>query len=439
MRDRFEKSMKINRPDWVEGLIYVAAFVVVNVLSNWLQAPITYNQGQGWDGVHYYRTAEQFAKGEAIHGNAPYCYRVGTSFLAAQANPRDLLAGFKTVNLAANVLLLVLFSVWIRLHIYDRKIRVLIVLLLLSHWGGPFRAVYFYPASTDNLLYCFLVAGLICIHFAPVRPLVAATCLGLLVFFGVLFREVIFLLALALPFVGNPIRPKDLAEGVFTWPRMPKPVYWFPVLCGLAGFFWMHRIAHQTDDYSFLRQAFFWAYEKPWLTYGHALFLAFGPLVVLVLYNWRSSLAFLFSNQPLLVLLAGFAVLAYLGGTDTERFWYWTMPVTYVLVGKAIIENRLLLRSKALLLVLVLTQLIAQRVFWTVPDFPNDYHTPLPVFTVPSSKCQYLDLSSYQGKRIIEAISLAEYMVLTLGIIWWLEYRARRLYATGHAVPAGAR
>jgi hypothetical protein len=411
---------------------------LVNLLSCHFQAAATYNGGQGWDGVHYYRTAEQFAGGETIRGDAPFCFRIGTPFLVSLLRKTDLILGFKTVNLAANVLTFVLFVIWTRLFISGWGIRCLLVVLFLTQWLGPFRNVYFAPVNTDPALYCIILLGLLCIHFARSRPLLAVTCLSVVVFFGVAFREVAFLLAIAMLFAQNPIIFSGLSSEVTVsrfkdLVRMPPVFCWLPVLSGLAGFVWLHQMAHQVNDYSFLREALKWAYEKSWLSYLHSLFIAYGPVIVLVIFNWRRSLAFLVSHQALLVFMAGFCVLAYLGGSDTERFWFWTMPVTYVLIGKAIEENRLLLQSKALIVLLFATQAIAQRVFWTCPDYPNGFRTPLPILTVPGNRFQLLDLFSCHGKRSIEAVSLAEYAFLAVVIIWWLSCRAKRIAKGSHA------
>jgi hypothetical protein len=105
------------------------------------------------------------------------------------------------------------------------------------------------------------------------------------------------------------------------------------------------------------------------------------------------------------------------------------LPIVYILIGHAIADNPVVLRSRPLILLLCATQLIAQRMFWTIPDYPNDYRTPLPVLTVLSSKFQYLDLFSFQSARPIAAVALIEYLLLMAVLLVWLNHRARRLSA----------
>lgn len=117
--------------------------------------------------------------------------------------------------------------------------------------------------------------------------------------------------------------------------------------------------------------------------------------------------------------------MAYIGGGDTERIFYWSMPVTYLLIGRAIEDNWDLLRSKTFLLVLVAGQLVSQRVFWTLPDYPSEYHTPFPILTLIGNQFQVLDLFSFHGNRAIEVVSLAEYVFLVVGLLCWMAYRAK--------------
>ena len=104
----------------------------------------------------------------------------------------------------------------------------MLVLLLLTQWHGPFRFLYWYPVASDHALHCFLALGLICIHFAASKPRLSTLGLGVVVLVGVMFREVVLLLAVALLFADNPIRFKGLWNNLtrFQWReiiKMPRP------------------------------------------------------------------------------------------------------------------------------------------------------------------------------------------------------------------------
>src|SRR6266496_5955064 len=88
----------------LETAIIVAALFATNLAGQFLQPRISTGDGKGWDGVAYYSIAEQFTRGESPRGEAPFVHRIGTPLLASWICPKDLLQGFKIVNIAANCL-----------------------------------------------------------------------------------------------------------------------------------------------------------------------------------------------------------------------------------------------------------------------------------------------------------------------------------------------
>lgn len=283
----------VNRK-WLELVICLGAFALVSLLSEHFQKPMTFRNDYALDCAHYYRTAEQFARGAPIVGDAPICFRLGNPYLAARIDPNDLLHGFKLVNCAANVLLLVLFMVWLRLHLRDWRIRTVLVLLLLTQWHGPFRFVFWYPTASDNTLHCFILMGLICLHYVAAKPRLATALLALVVLVGVAFREIMLLLPVALLFADNPIRFQGLWGHLtrFQWReilRIPRLIFWIPLLVGAAGFACVRLVAHQENGYKFGLIAVKWLYDKPWPTYLHGALIAFGPILGLLIYNGRQT------------------------------------------------------------------------------------------------------------------------------------------------------
>jgi hypothetical protein len=200
------------------------------------------------------------------------------------------------------------------------------------------------------------------------------------------------------------------------------------ILTGCCITFLIIRLSvSQNNSYSFIKTAVNWAFDKHLITYLHAWFIAFGPIIVLGIYHWRGSMNFLMRNQFMLVYLLGFAVLGWIGGTDTERILFWSAPVVYLLIGKAMEDNQVLVRSFPVIALLVVAQCMSMRIFWMIPDYPNDFRTPFPILTLLSSFCQYLDLYSYHGSRIIQAISFSEYVLLSLAVFAWLRHRAKKI------------
>ena len=357
---------------------------------------------------------------------------MGLPFLAAALQPHNLTLGFKIVGHVANAFFLVFFLLWLRLFIRDWRVRSLLVLSLLTLWFGMFRAIYFYPCSTDYVFYPLLLLGLFCTRWARSRPVAASLCLAAVVFVGIAFREVIFLLALAFLFVENPICFHELRQNLLGFHfskilKLPRPICFIPVATGLCSLYLTHRIVQAVPSYyGFLSTAWVFLWEKPWFAFLHGAFIAFGPVLLLVLFNWRGTWKFLISNQALFVIALGCWCLAYVAGNDTERYWGWSLPIMFVLIGLAIEEHRsLLLRSKGLLLFLAAAQAVSQRFFWTIPDYPTAVRNPFPILTLPGSNVQYLDLFSIHGSRFVEFVSFVEYAALAVIVLWWLAARSR--------------
>jgi hypothetical protein len=161
--------------------------------------------------------------------------------------------------------------------------------------------------------------------------------------------------------------------------------------------------------------------------------VAYGPILVLLLYNWRKTASFLAASQFMLVYLIGISVLAWIGGTDTIKFLYWAMPVVYLLIGIAL-EDRKNLLTLPLIVVLAVSQLLSERIFWTIPDYPSQYSSYLTLLTVIGSKIQYLDLSPSHGSRDIQVISFIQYLALSSLILCWL-WRREKIVMTASASP----
>ena len=96
-----------------------------------------------------------------------------------------------------------------------------------------------------------------------------------------------------------------------------------------------------------------------------------------------------------------------------------------------------LLASPALVALLAATQLISQRAFWTIPDFPTNYAHRWPLLTPLSSRVPYFDLYAFfrpfsdggaldLRRNQVGGVATAEYLVLGAVLLAWLRWRDRR-------------
>lgn len=380
--------MSVKKELWLVFLV----FVVVAGLSLGFQKPLTYHDGQGWDGVSYFQLARQLAHHQHPSAIGPFAYRLGTPWLVALLFPQQLLLGFKVVNLAACVLSTLFLALWLRRWVQTPWIRLALVLAFLTQWHAPLRFTAHYAAYTDPWLFVFLYP----LNPPALRSFLTPSTLpcgkgGLgwvlagWVLVGALFREAVVVVPLA-AFLASRGRA------------------WLPLLAGLAGIALTHTLAQQTDDYSFVRTVGQWAYNKPLPVYVHGLFIAFGPALILPVYFWRTAAAWLNENPIQAWTLGIFLLLGWVGGSDTERIVYWAMPVVYALFG-VILETHAL--PKSFLLALAALQLLSHRVFMTLPDFPGPYP----------------ELWSYQASRSTQVLGLATHLAAVLGLWGWLRWR----------------
>jgi len=66
------------------------------------------------------------------------------------------------------------------------------------------------------------------------------------------------------------------------------------------------------------------------------------------------------------------------------------------------------------------------RVFWSIPDLPYNYNSPIPIFSIQSNYCQYLDLFSQHGDKLIKGVSFFQYIIFSVIIIVVLENKKQK-------------
>jgi hypothetical protein len=165
-------------------------------------------------------------------------------------------------------------------------------------------------------------------------------------------------------------------------------------------------------------------------------FIAFGPLIAVVAYDWRATVAFLKQRIDLAALPVLCVVLSYIGGHDTERYLFWSMPVIYLLIARSLERHRALLLAPAIIVVLLVAQVLSQRVLWAVPD-PGLAVMPLSevaglgarlyavanrVFVIDDF---HWNLWSNFGSRPFHLAQLAFYLAVSAAIIAMMHWRAR--------------
>ena len=422
----------------LEIALVIALFTLTSLASAIRQKQNTYDGGLAWERP-YYTMAWEFAHREPIAAEAPYVYRVATPFLASLASPGDLVRGFRIVNTTGSFVASILLLFWLQGYVKDWRTRLLLVTLFLIQWDAPPRYMYHSPVHVDAWYFVFALAGLLAIRRyqqSPSLPLLG----GLIAFsfVGTLFREIVMIVPIAFLAAHQPFSIVGPPEDRRLKVRLPPPTHWLPFMSGAAAFVLLHRLVHQTDGYSFISTILDFLYGKALIGYLQGWLLAFGPVLFIIIYDWRRARAFLAEHQTFILFLATGAWLGYFGGTDTERLLYWSMPGIYVLLGMAIEGHRALLSRWPVAVTFILGQIMTARILWTTPDYPTQYPHTFPVLQQFGSHVQFLDLFSYHGFRKKELFSIVEFTIYGVAILWTMRQmeRTQRAPAVSPA-PAG--
>lgn len=427
---QLDKSVTLNKqilhagsnifPTITEVLITALLVAAVNLLSWQYQYQISNNDGKGMDGVEYYKMAEDIRDGHKPNARAPFVYRIGTPALAAAISPDNLLQGFRIVNIGAGSVIPFALLIWISLYYRKTLFRLLPVALFSLTWHSPLRLSWYYPVHTDPLSILALIILLILLFFLMKSQ--SANNIGkkthtilavfsFITFAAVFIREICLVPAL-LYLIVNLDFQFNKNEYLKSKIKIHSNSALVPVIAGIAGIIAVHFLAEQNNSYSFVAAAYSWIYRKSLIMFIHAWLIAFGPILFIIIYKYRDAYNYLKSNSMSAYFLIIAAFMGMAGGSDTERIIYWSMPVVYLLMLNIISNHKQLFSSKIIISIIAIAQLVNMRVFWAIPDYPNDFESLMPVLTPFGSKFPLMDLWTWHGDLKVNLISFAEYIIL---------------------------
>jgi hypothetical protein len=411
----------------------VAATGVAAVFVLWSGTTQQPTSAVTWDAQQYYLIASQIAAGQTPAAEAPYVYRLGVPWVVAQLWPADPRRGFFIFNVLCGLLTAPLLSLWLRTGVDRVAVRLAMVALFASAWHAPVRYVHFNGGYVDPPFLIFVLAALALLHAMRTRPrawMIAA--FGILTVAGTLVRETMILL----PVSGLVIAKRGTAQS----PR--RQVDWMmaaPIAAGAVTIALTHALVDADTTRSFVAAALQWI-RKPPIAYLLAWFTAYGPVLALLMFDGKRVIGDLKAQPHLLTFLCLCAVLAFMGGSDTERFLFWAMPVVYLLIGRAFERHLAVFKGAAIGAALLVAQAISARIFWPIPD-PGLETAPLAATASwPDRLYAFLDrvlvidhfhwnLWSSFGSAPFRAVRLAVYVLVTAAIVLALRRRARELRA----------
>ena len=343
------------------------------------------------------------------------------------------------------IIIAILLVLWLRAWAITGWISLVVVTLVAAAWHGPMRYLYYNPGYVDPPFLVFVLIGLLLIRWieeasSPVKILL----LALLSAAGALVRETMLLVPLCFLMVNGPagtlIRGRRRSSPVPVWALA------LPLVSCVAAIAFTHRIVtvDATERASMLQAALQWLHKTP-DSYAMGWLTAFGPVLAIVVFDWRRALRLLADHEWLGALLAACVVLSFIGGSDTERFAFWSLPVVYLLLARAIERHAGILRSATLLVALVVSQSVAARVFWGIPDPQTDSAAGLALSAGWGDRLYgivnrlfvidafHFNLWSSFGSRPFRLLRVGLYLVVTAGLTWAMYRRAGN-----REIPLGA-
>jgi hypothetical protein len=417
-----------------DAMLVLLLFVVITIYAGATQR----TERLYADAQKYHAMSVQFYEGRRpIVEEGPFVFRIGTPWLASAVRPWvertfprwhravDDMAGmvgvspFLVLNVVAGLGAALLLLAYVSRLVTTGWIPILLVGTWMATWLEPVRFVFFYPATVDVLfLVCLFAAFLVVETTRTWRPLAGAIVLTPVAFLGALVRESMVLAPLAFA-VAAFTRREELWRDRLTASLLPFAAW-------AAGMAVARSMAVAAPPYHPLAEPFSMAAQKPVFTWALAWFTTFGPPVIALILAGGTEVAALLRRRPELGLhLTACGVLAFFGGTDTERILTWAAPAVYVLAGAAMDARRAaLLRMPALVVVLAVIQLASCRLLWPIPvgiDHVQRFgDLSLSLASIPAVADKFLvihnyysNLWSFFGSRTIHAITLAFDVVIT--------------------------
>lgn len=309
-------------------------------------------EGAGSDGARYLKMATDIRAGLAPSVHEPFVRRVLVPFLAARlsgATGGRVEDAFFWLNIIASVVVSLLFAWWLSTHVADPVTCLAVLIMFLVTPYGPIRFTFFYPILTDPVADLFLVSGLIGMDALRARvTVVRVVAVSVLIFLGCLCREAMFVVAVA-------------AQLALPW-RNDVPVWLARVFtlasAGAGMMVAAALVVPSPSDYSLFGDMLYFMKWKELPQMQLALAFVFGPALALLAVQWRCVWLDMVRRPDWVVFIAAFALLSWVGGSDTERILQFGLPAFLMFVALAL--SRVTTRSGVA--VVIVTQLIAYRV-----------------------------------------------------------------------------
>lgn len=401
-------------------LFAIILSVITIAISHLVQPEISYNNGLGWDGVNYHQMAEQIANGEQISTKSPFVSRVGLPYLVAKVYPDNITSGFLYLNWFFSILNSILLALLLARFINRKWVIYLLVFLYITQWHGFHRFGSFYPVQVDPLAILLILTSLLVLLKRGIT-LLDIILLSVITLLGTFVREIVvipsvLIIAKAYFYYKKSKVTEALEVNLI---QVNKYLLALPLLIFLIIYAIVALSVEPTNSHKFYNAAADMLYTKSLFRFFHSWVVAYGAVIILPALFYRQTIDYLKQHKIMATYLAMIIVFSYVGGADTERIAYWGFPVVFILAAKVLDTIELTNANKNFLYALLLIQVVSQRLFSIIPDFPSDCNSTTVLLTPIGNCFPYLNLFPAHSELIPAVIGFAEWGTVIVVLWWW--------------------
>lgn len=407
--------------DNAKYILFAIILSVITIASSHLVQPeISYNNGLGWDGVNYHQMAEQITNGEQISTKAPFVSRVGLPNLVAKVYPDNIKSGFLYLNWFFSILNSILLALLLARFINRKWVIYLLVFLYITQWHGYHRFGSFYPVQVDPLAILLILTSLLVLLKRGIT-LLDIILLSVITLLGTFVREIVvipsvLIIAKAYFYYKKSKFTEALEVNLI---QVNKYLLALPLVIFLIIYAIVALSVEPTNSHKFYNAAADMLYTKSLFRFFHSWIVAYGAVIILPALFYRQTIDYLKQHKIMATYLAIIIVFSYVGGADTERIAYWGFPVVFILAAKVLDTIELTKANKNFLYALLLIQVVSQRLFSIIPDFPSDCNSTTVLLTPIGNCFPYLNLFPAHSELIPAVIGFAEWGAVIVVLWWW--------------------
>lgn len=401
-------------------LFAIILSVITIAISHLVQPEISFNKGLGWDGVNYHQMAEQITNGEQISTKAPFVSRVGLPYLVAKVYPDNIKSGFLYLNWFFSILNSILLALLLARFINRKWVIYLLVFLYITQWHGYHRFGSFYPVQVDPLAISLILSSLLVLLKRGITSL-DIILLSVITLLGTFVREIVvipsvLIIAKAYFYYKKSKFTEALEVNLI---QVNKYLLTLPLLIFLIIYAIVALSIEPTNSHKFYNAAADMLYTKSLFRFFHSWIVAYGAVIILPALFYRQTIDYLKQHKIMATYLAIIIVFSYVGGADTERIAYWGFPVVFILAGRILDEIELTNANKNFLYAMLLIQVVSQRLFSIIPDYPSDCNSTTVLLTPIGNCFPYLNLFPAHSELIPAVIGFAEWGTVIVVLWWW--------------------